>query len=107
MEITTEKKKGVRLKRSFCLKAKASQKRLETIKTMHDIIIIEREVRKMLVTVTGLQKVTKVIEIENGKKLEGNTNFYEIEKYLYEVSPEVREFYEILAINLTQRNKKS
>ena len=57
----------------------------------------------MLVTVTGLQKVTKVIEIENGKKLEGNTNFYEIEKYLYEVSPEVREFYEILAINLTQR----
>ena len=85
------------------LKSKNFSKRLETIKTMHDIIIIEREVRKMLVTVTGLQKVTKVIEIENGKKLEGNTNFYEIEKYLYEVSPEVREFYEILAINLTQR----
>ena len=58
----------------------------------------------MLVTVTGLQKVTKVIEIENGKKLEGNTNFYEIEKYLYEVSPEVREFYEILAINYTSPN---
>ena len=55
----------------------------------------------MLVTVTGLQKVTKVIEIENGKKLEGNTNFYEIEKYLYEVSPEVREFYEVLAIGYT------
>ena len=35
----------------------------------------------MLVKVTGLQKVTKVIEIEDGKKLEGNTNFYEIEKY--------------------------
>ena len=86
------------------LKSKNFSKRLETIKTMHDIIIIEREVRKMLVTVTGLQKVTKVIEIENGKKLEGNTNFYEIEKYLYEVSPEVREFYEILAINYTSPN---
>ena len=58
----------------------------------------------MLVTVTGLQKVTKVIEIENGKKLEGNTNFYEIEKYLYEVSPEVREFYEVLAIGCTSPN---
>ena len=58
----------------------------------------------MLVTVTGLQKVTKVIEIENGKKLEGNTNFYEIEKYLYEVSPEVREFYEVLAIGYTSPN---
>ena len=29
----------------------------------------------MLVKVTGLQKVTKVIESEDGKKLEGNTNF--------------------------------
>ena len=36
---------------------------------MYDIIIIEREVRKMLVTVTGLQKVTKVIEIKDEKKI--------------------------------------
>ena len=39
----------------------------------------------MLVKVTGLQKVTKVIEIEDGKKLEGNTNFDEIEKYLFKI----------------------
>ena len=58
----------------------------------------------MLVKVTGLQKVTKVIEIEDGKKLEGNTNFDEIEKYLYEVSPEVKEFYEVLEIGYTSPN---
>ena len=58
----------------------------------------------MLVKVTGLQKVTKVIEIEDGKKLEGNTNFDEIENYLYEVSPEVKEFYEVLAIGYTPPN---
>ena len=46
----------------------------------------------MLVTVTGLQKVTKVIRVEDEKKLESITKFDEIEKYLYEVSPEVKEF---------------
>ena len=58
----------------------------------------------MLVTVTGLQKVTKVIEIEDEKKLEGITKFDEIEKYLYEVSPEVKEFYEVLEIGYTSSN---
>ena len=58
----------------------------------------------MLVTVTGLQKVTKVIEIEDEKKLEGITNFDEIEKYLYEVSPEVKKFYEVLEIGYTSPN---
>ena len=55
----------------------------------------------MLVTVTGLQKVTKVIKIEDEKKLEGLTKFDEIEKYLYEVSPDVREFDEVLEIGYT------
>lgn len=55
----------------------------------------------MLVTVTGLQKVTKVIKIEDEKKLESITKFDEIEKYLYEVSPDVREFDEVLEIGYT------
>ena len=55
----------------------------------------------MLVTVIGLQKVTKVIKIEDEKKLEGLTKFDEIEKYLYEVSPDVREFDEVLEIGYT------
>ena len=48
MEIATEKKKGVRLKKSFCLKAKTFQKRLDNKNNVYDIIIIEREVIKML-----------------------------------------------------------
>ena len=55
----------------------------------------------MLVTVIGLQKVTKVIKVEDEKKLEGLTKFDEIEKYLYEVSPDVREFDEVLEIGYT------
>ena len=55
----------------------------------------------MLVTVTGLQKVTKVIKIEDEKKLESITKFDEIEKYLYEISPDVREFDEVLEIGYT------
>ena len=59
---------------------------------------------KMLVTVTGLQKVTKVIRVEDEKKLESITKFDEIEKYLYEVSPEVKEFYKVLEIGYTSPN---
>lgn len=53
----------------------------------------------MFVTVTGLQKVTKVIYIEDEKEFESITNFDEKEEYLYEVSSQVQEFEEIIEIS--------